>query len=211
MTLLSPPVSGAVHSQTHQAGVSCCQPAPGVHGTPALQQTQQDLLCQAVGEPSALLHGLPTAHPIHTEPSGLVTGLPGSALPRGDIPTELSDRVISPLTAPRATGHRGHSLTPQMVPSSPGSRVLGHKPTPGLSLQGQVWVPQPLSQAAAPEEWELLGTAASRGSWTTPGTGKQTYPAVLAGQQRVADGQSCPTAAWAGDAQKAPLVPPCFS
>lgn len=134
----SNPVSPAIHSHTHQAGISSCQPVWGCMAAPALQQTQQDSLCQAVGEPRALLHGLPMAHPIHTGPLGQVTGLPGSALPQGDIPTELGDRVISPHTAPLAMGLRGSSSTPQMVPSPSGSRVLGHKPTPGLSLQGQI-------------------------------------------------------------------------
>lgn len=155
--------------------------------------------------------GCPWLIPSTQNPQGRSQGCQAQPCPGVTFPTELSDRVICPLTAPLATRLRGRSPTPQMVPSPRGSRVLAHKPTPGLSLQGQVRVPQPLSQAAAPEEWELLGTAASRGSWTTPGTGRQTHPAMLAGQQRVADGQSCPTAAWAGDAQKAPLVPPCFS
>lgn len=87
---------------------------------PTLQQTQQDLLCQAAGEPRALLRGLPMAHPIHTEPSGQVTGLLGSALPRGDIPCH------SP--AGHSAQRRCHpSLTPQVVSSPPG-RLQGAWP-----------------------------------------------------------------------------------
>lgn len=147
----STPVSPAVHSQTQQGWGSHPARLPrGDMAPPALQQTLQDSLCQAVGEPRALLRGLCTAHPIHTGPSGQVTGLPGSALPRRDIPTELGDRVTSPLTALLAVGLGGSSLTPQVVPSPRGSRVLGHNPLPGSSLQGRFGCHSPFPRLQPP-------------------------------------------------------------
>lgn len=129
--------------------------------------------------------------------------------------------MTSPVTSPLAMGLGGSSLTPQWCHhlQAPGCLAIGQPLV--CPFGGRFGCHSPFPRLQPPRGgscWAQRGsTAAGGGAGQHLGTGEHTRPAawpgpaVLADQQRVADGQSCPTAARAGDAQKAPLVPPCFS
>lgn len=218
-----------------------------------LPSSKPSSLPQGAGKREPLPRGLPvvpTHVPSTQSPYGRATGAAGAQLGEspalgwpsscgGDIPTKhpwpgLGSGNVASLAArsPDTAGRGARRAPVRPHPHQPAGCSATGQPS-GLSLQGQVWVPQPLLQGlAAPMPaagrdgccWVQCGSAVSKGSWAMLGCRCPDTPADRCralpthGDQQPAEGsrwsQPSHCSLGRGCPESSPnptLIPPLFS